>query len=53
MKFQTHIAAAETLRDAPMPPYFKGEPRYEYCPPRYEYCEPQFRSHSYGYRYGR
>jgi N,N'-diacetyllegionaminate synthase len=29
-KFQTHIAAAETLRNAPMPPYFKGEPRYEY-----------------------
>ncbi len=30
VKFQTHIAASETLRDAPMPPYFKGEPRYEY-----------------------
>jgi N-acetylneuraminate synthase len=30
VKFQTHIAAAETLRDAPMPPYFRGEPRYEY-----------------------
>ncbi len=30
VKFQTHIAAAETLRDAPMPPYFKGEPRYDY-----------------------
>jgi N-acetylneuraminate synthase len=30
VKFQTHIAAAETLRDAPMPPYFQGEPRYEY-----------------------
>jgi len=30
VKFQTHIAAAETLRDAPVPPYFKGEPRYEY-----------------------
>ena len=29
-KFQTHIASAETLRSAPMPPYFKGEPRYEY-----------------------
>lgn len=29
-KFQTHIAAAETLRNAPMPSYFKGEPRYEY-----------------------
>jgi len=30
VKFQTHIARAETLRDAPMPPYFTGEPRYEY-----------------------
>lgn len=30
VKFQTHISAAETLRDAPMPTYFKGEPRYEY-----------------------
>jgi N,N'-diacetyllegionaminate synthase len=30
VKFQTHIAAAETLRGAPMPPYFTGEPRYEY-----------------------
>ena len=30
VKFQTHIAAAETLRDAPMPPYFEGEPRYGY-----------------------
>ena len=29
-KFQTHIAQAETLRDAPMPSFFKGEPRYEY-----------------------
>lgn len=30
VKFQTHIAEAETLRNAPMPPYFKGESRYEY-----------------------
>ncbi|MGD9123519.1 MAG: N-acetylneuraminate synthase family protein [Desulfarculaceae bacterium] len=30
VKFQTHIASAETLKDAPMPPYFKGEPRYQY-----------------------
>ena len=29
-KVQTHIAAAETLRNAPMPSYFKGEPRFEY-----------------------
>ncbi|MGH2361617.1 MAG: N-acetylneuraminate synthase family protein, partial [bacterium] len=26
VKFQTHIACAETLRDAPMPPHFTGEP---------------------------
>jgi N-acetylneuraminate synthase len=30
VKFQTHIAQAETLPDAPMPPYFKGEPRLQY-----------------------
>lgn len=30
VKFQTHVAEAETLPDAPMPPYFKGEPRLEY-----------------------
>lgn len=30
VKFQTHIAEAETLPDAPMPPYFKSEPRFEY-----------------------
>ncbi|MBZ0286209.1 MAG: N-acetylneuraminate synthase family protein [Anaerolineae bacterium] len=30
VKFQTHISEAETVRNAPMPPYFKGEPRYEY-----------------------
>lgn len=30
VKFQTHIAAAETIRNAPQPPYFQGEPRYEY-----------------------
>lgn len=30
VKFQTHIADAETLRDAPMPPYFTGEPRFQY-----------------------
>lgn len=29
-KFQTHIAEAETLRDAPAPAYFRGEPRWEY-----------------------
>ena len=30
VKFQTHIAEAETLADAPMPSYFKGEPRMAY-----------------------
>ena len=30
VKFQTHIAEAETLADAPMPAYFKGEPRMDY-----------------------
>lgn len=30
VKFQTHIAVTETLRNAPMPAYFEGEPRYEY-----------------------
>lgn len=30
VKLQTHIAEAETLRDAPMPPYFKAEPRWDY-----------------------
>jgi N-acetylneuraminate synthase len=30
VKFQTHIALAETLADAPMPPYFRGEPRVAY-----------------------
>ena len=30
VKFQTHIAEAETLPDAPTPSYFTGEPRLEY-----------------------
>lgn len=30
VKFQTHIAAAESLPSAPMPPYFQGEPRFQY-----------------------
>ena len=30
VKFQTHIADAETLADAPSPSYFKGESRLEY-----------------------
>ncbi len=30
VKFQSHIADAETLPNAPMPHYFRGEPRLEY-----------------------
>jgi len=30
VKFQTHIAEAETLPNAPMPSFFKGEPRWQY-----------------------
>lgn len=30
VKFQTHIAEAETLPNAPAPAYFKAEPRMEY-----------------------
>src|SRR4051812_8657914 len=30
VKFQLHDAAAETTRDAPSPPYFKRESRWEY-----------------------
>lgn len=30
VKFQTHVADAETLRDAPAPSYFTAEPRHAY-----------------------
>ena len=30
VKFQTHIAEAESLANAPSPPYFSGEPRVDY-----------------------
>ena len=30
VKFQLHDAAAETTRDAPSPPYFRHESRWEY-----------------------
>lgn len=43
VKFQTHIADAETLPDAPMPPYFKGEPRFEYFE-RTSFTEEQWRA---------
>lgn len=42
VKFQTHIAEAETLPSAPMPAYFKGEPRMEYFR-RTAFTEPQYR----------
>ena len=30
VKYQLHISEAETIRNAPQPPYFKAEPRYEF-----------------------
>ena len=30
VKFQTHLAEEETIKDAPMPSFFKGEPRFDY-----------------------
>ena len=30
VKLQLHISSAETVRNAPQPPYFSAEPRYEY-----------------------
>lgn len=30
VKYQLHISAAETIHNAPQPPYFKAEPRYEF-----------------------
>lgn len=30
VKYQLHISAAETIRNAPQPPYFKAEPRYDF-----------------------
>lgn len=30
VKYQMHISKAETIRNAPQPPYFKAEPRYEF-----------------------
>jgi len=30
VKFQTHLAEYETVKNAPMPSYFKGEARYDY-----------------------
>ncbi len=30
VKYQMHISEAETIHNAPQPPYFKAEPRYEF-----------------------
>lgn len=30
VKFQMHISSEETIRNAPQPPYFQAEPRYEF-----------------------
>ncbi len=30
VKYQLHISETETIRNAPQPPYFKAEPRYEF-----------------------
>lgn len=30
VKYQLHISEAETIRNAPQPPYFKAEPRYDF-----------------------
>lgn len=42
VKFQTHIAEAETLPNAPTPAYFKAEPRMEYFR-RTSFTIPQWR----------
>ena len=41
VKYQWHIAGEETVRDAPSPPYFKGESRFDYFT-RTEFTESQF-----------
>lgn len=43
VKLQWHIAEEETVADAPAPPYFSAEPRYEYFK-RTEFSEDQFQS---------
>jgi N,N'-diacetyllegionaminate synthase len=41
IKYQWHIAGEETVRDAPNPPYFKGESRFDYFT-RTEFTVSQF-----------
>src|ERR671924_1291083 len=43
VKFQLHDAAAETTRDAPSPPYFRNETRWEYFQ-RTAFSEEQWRA---------
>ncbi|MDX2227610.1 MAG: N-acetylneuraminate synthase family protein [Verrucomicrobiae bacterium] len=43
VKFQTHIAEAETLPQAPAPAYFQGEPRFSYFQ-RTAFSETQYRA---------
>lgn len=43
VKFQLHDAAAETTADAPTPPYFGAEPRYDYFV-RTAFSDEQWRS---------
>lgn len=55
VKFQTHIAEAETLVDAPMPSYFNGEPRMDYFR-RTAFSMPQWKQiaqhcHKHGVRF--
>lgn len=42
VKFQTHVAEAETLENAPAPSYFKAEPRYAYFK-RTAFSRPQWK----------
>lgn len=55
VKFQTHIAQAETLRHAPSPPYFADEPRFAYFQ-RTEFSQEQWdrlaqHAHALGLRF--
>jgi N-acetylneuraminate synthase len=43
VKFQLHDAAAETTRDAPSPPYFRHETRWEYFE-RTAFTDPEWRT---------
>lgn len=48
-KFQTHLAAAETIRNAPAPAFFNAEPRFEYFL-RTAFAEPEWRTLADGIR---